>query len=78
MISRSDGFFNLRSFENTSNTSEAMKLNSRKDRSGPALKIIGVRRSFDDHLVPGLGVGFDGQLIGHGPRWYEEGGLLAE
>src|SRR4030042_5288 len=37
-----------------------------------------MRRGFDNHFIPRLGMGFDGQLIGHCPRGDEEGSLFSE
>ncbi len=62
-----DGGFHLGRIEDSSISGKGHKLNSRKGGARPSLIIHGVRSGFDDDFVPRLGVGFDGQLIGHRP-----------
>ena len=53
-------------------------MNSGQGGPGPAFKVIGMGRGLQDDLVAGLGMGFDGQLVGHGPGGDQEGLLFAE
>jgi hypothetical protein len=73
-----DGRLHLNGLEDSSISWDTQELNPRDHGSGAPFEVHSVGPGLDDHFISRLGVGFDGQLIGHRPRGYEEGGLLAQ
>jgi hypothetical protein len=73
-----DGRLHLRRIENSSISGDAEELNAGEHGPCTPLEVHGVGTRLDNHLIPGLSLRLDGQLIGHGPGGHEESGLFAE
>ncbi len=78
VIQGPDRSFDRRGFHNATNTIDQIELDARKRPCRTALKIVGMGRGFDDHIISGLRMRLDRQLIGHGPGGNEDGCLLSK
>jgi hypothetical protein len=78
MVGGPDHLLDPRGIQDPSIPPQRVELDTGKGSSPSTLVVEGVGFGFDDYLISMVGMGSDGQLIGHGARRDEERGLLSE